>query len=243
MEFKKISVNVTTEAKEVITNVETVAPFNNVVNESAFVAMVQRNILDIQRNEYGKAITAVKECLFSGETPTAVQIEKAECASLAIPVIDKLLTELEEVKHDSTLPNILACHLVNRSYFLPVATVDKLLRDYHASLVDSSDKVTIDGATQQKAITAIKQEVKRVLAVYSTEKDSIFKKWSINLSNRDIVNLCSWFYKDITRNKENGVFSGQYQTDGGKKVNYAPLQGYLQRLVFLRLQHSTTAEK
>ena len=241
MEFKKIVVNVTADSKEVAEQIELVAPFANVVDTDNFVKLVQRNMLLIQQREYNKAIDTIFDLRMSGETPTAEQIAKAECAELALVKINALLAEKTAVEHDSKIINILASHILNKSYALPVATIDKLLRDYHASLVDGNDNITIDGATQQKMITAIKQEVKRTLAVYSTEKDSMFKKWSININNRDIVNLCAWFYSDIVRDKETGIFRGKYQTDGNKKANYAPLQAYLQRLTFKALQH--TADK
>lgn len=242
MEFKKIVINATAETKEVAEQIELVAPFQNVVDTDSFTKLVQRNMLQIQQREYKKAIDTIFDLRMSGETPTIEQLEKAENASMALKRINALLAEECKVEHDSKIINILACHILNKSYALSVVTIDKLLRDYHTSLIDSDDKITIDGATQQKLITAIKQEVKKTLSVYSTEKDSIFKKWSININNRDIVNLCSWFYADITRDKETGVFRGKYQTDGNKKVNYAPLQAYLQRLTFKALQH-TTAEK
>lgn len=239
MEFKKIIVEVNADSKEVKEQIEIVAPFTNVVDEKAFTELVQRTMLTIQKREYNKTIDTIFDLKMSGETPTKEQIEKAENADLALKRINVLLATPCTIEHDSKLVNILANNLLNKSYALPVAKIDTLLRDYHKSLVDSNDKVTIDGSTQQKLITSIKQEVKNTLEVYATDKDSIFKKWSINLNNRDIVNLCSWFYADITRNKETGVFSGKYQTDGNKKTNYAPLQAYLQRLVFMRLQHTT----
>lgn len=239
MEFKKIIVNANAEIREVVEQIENVAPFTNVADEKAFTELVQRTMLEIQKREYNKVIDTIFDLKMSGETPTKEQIEKAENAELALKRINVLLATPCTIEHDSKLVNILANNLLNKSYALPVAKIDTLLRDYHKSLVDSNDKVTIDGSTQQKLITSIKQEVKKTLEVYATEKDSIFKKWSINLNNRDIVNLCSWFYADITRNKETGIFSGKYQTDGNKKTNYAPLQAYLQRLVFMRLQHTT----
>ena len=239
MEFKKIIVNVNAEVREVVESKELVAPFTNVADEKSFVELVQRTMLEIQKREYNKTIDTIFDLKMSGETPTREQIEKAENAELALKRINVLLETPCTITHDSKLINILANNLLNKSYALPVARIDALLRDYHKSLVDSDDKVTIDGSTQQKLITSIKQEVKKALSVYDTDKDAIFKKWSINLNNRDIVNLCSWFYADITRNKETGVFSGKYQTDGNKKTNYAPLQAYLQRLVFMRLQHTT----
>lgn len=239
MEFKKIVVNVNADTKTVAEQKELVAQFANVADSDAFVALVQRSMLQIQARDCEKSIGAVKDLLMSGETPTLEQLEKADNADMILKRINALLAEPCKLEHDSKIINILACHILGKPYALAVATVDKLLRDYHASLVDSSDNVTIDGTTQQKIITTIKQEVKKVLAVYATEKDSIFKKWSINLNNRDIVNLCSWFYADIVRDKDTGVFHGKYQTDGNKKINYAPLQAYLQRLVFMRLQHGT----
>lgn len=239
MEFKKIMIEKNADSKAVVETKELVAPFTNVVDEKSFMELVQRTMLQIQKRECQKSIDTIFDLRLSGETPTSEQLEKAESSSMMLLHINKLLETPCTLEHDSKLINILANNLLNKSYALPVAKIDALLRDYHKSLVDTDDKITIDGSTQQKLITSIKQEVKKALDVYATEKDAIFKKWSINLNNRDIVNLCSWFYADITRNKETGVFSGKYQTDGNKKVNYAPLQAYLQRLVFMRLQHIT----
>ena len=243
MEFKKIMVEKNADSKTVVESKELVAPFTNVADTTTFETLVQREMLAIQKRECQKAIDTIEDLRMAGETATAEQQEKADNAKLMLVKINKMLETPCDIQHDSKIINILACHILNKKYALSVVTIDNLLREYHASLVDTSDKVTIDGTTQQKIITSIKQEVKKALSVYNTEKDSIFKKWSINLNNRDIVNLCSWFYADITRNKETGVFCGKYQTDGNKKTNYAPLQAYLQRLVLMRLQHTATAGK
>ena len=238
MTFRKVVIEKTKEVKEIKLAKVEIAQFVNVADCTNFVALVEKRILAMQRNEYAKTIGTINDKLFSGEIPTEEDKEKAEDAKVAIELIDKTLEKLNPIATDNDMIiSIVACFILKKSYYLPVAELDKLLRKFQSVLINEKGTLVLD-----ESVRSVFSEIKKTLATtcecYNTSKDSTFKEFKPRFNDRLVINLCQWFYNEIKLNATTGCFEPNYRTDTSKdgKINYSPLQSEVQKMVMSVMQ-------
>ena len=240
MNMRKGQILKNAEGKEYKLSIENFGDLVNVANNGNFTAHVEKLVLEMQKLDFTKNINAINELRFSGELPTAEQLEKAEDSKFMVELINKALSELspsEVVEDNKSIIHIVACHILNRSYHVSVAHLDALLRSFQGVLISTDGKLVLDDSVR-KVFSEVKKELAKVCECYNTTKDGTFREFKPRFNDRHVIDLCMWFYKDITRNAETGLFNVTFQTDGKTKTNYAPLQSYVQRLVLMLMQRN-----
>lgn len=239
LEIRKVQILKNKDSKEIKLVKENLGELVNVADSKNFVANVEKMVLSMQKIDYVKNVNAINELLFSGETPTDEQIEKAEDSKVAIDLIDKALATIETIDtENNAIIHIVACHLLNKSYYLGVAPLDTLLRSFQSVLISDKGTLVLDESVR-KVFTEIKKELGKVAECYNTSKDSTFKEFKPRFNDRHVIDLCMWFYDDIKRDVTNGLFNVTFKTDAKSgKTNYASLQSYVQRLVLMLMQRN-----
>ena len=238
LNIRKVQILKNKDSKEIKLVTENFGELLNVADNKNFVANVEKMVLSMQKLDYQKNINLINELRFSGETPTDEQNERAEDSKIAIALIDKALESIDAINTENkAIIHIVACHILGRSYHVGVATLDTLLRKYRSALVNDKNELVLDDSVR-KVFVEIKKELGKVAECYNTSKDSIFKEFKPRFNDRHVIDLCHWFYDDIKRNSESGMFNTTFKTDGTKKTNYTPLQSYVQRLVLMLMQRN-----